>query len=153
MRNRKGAQINGQCNRTYKVELPISYQMGTKISAKNNLWEEQAGKRENTSKIMRVQRNRDSGGNACIDHNHMSLKIPPKYSAAQIMGLLKGKSSLMLFERLQNLKQKFLNRTFRCNGYYVSTDGLNEETIRKNKRKQQDRGKATENKKTGLSSC
>ena len=63
-------------------------------------------KRENTSKIMRVQRKRDSGGNACIDHNHMSLKIPPKYSAAQIMGLLKGKSSLMLFERLQNLKQK-----------------------------------------------
>ena len=63
------------------------------------------------------------------------------------MGYLKGKSSLMLFERLQNLKQKFLNRTFRCKGYYVSADGLNEETIRKNIRNQQDHNKAAENKK------
>ena len=63
------------------------------------------------------------------------------------MGCLKGKSSLMLFERLQNQKQKFLNRTFRSKGYYVSTDVQNEETIRKNIRKQQDHGKAAENKK------
>ena len=53
----------------------------------------------------------------------------------------------MLFERLQNLKQKFLDRTFRSKGYYVSTDGQNEETIRKNIRNQQDRDKAAENKK------
>ena len=96
---------------------------------------------------MRVQRKRDSGGKACIDHIYISLKIPPKYSAAQIMGCLKGKSSLMLFERLQNLKQKFLNRTFWSKGYYVSTVVLNEETIRKNIRNQQDRDKAAENKK------
>ena len=95
---------------------------------------------------MRVQRKRDRVGK-CIDHNYMSLKIPPKYSVAQIMGCPRGKSSLMLFERLENLKQKFLNRTFRCKGYYVSTDGQNEETIRKNKRNQQDRDKARENKK------
>ena len=81
---------------------------------------------------------------ACIDHNHMSLKIPPKYSAAQIMGYLKGKSSLMLFERFQNLKQKFLNRTFWSKGYCVSTVVLNEETIRKNIRNQQEHDKATD---------
>jgi len=47
--------------------------------------------------------------NACIDHIHMCIRIPPKYSVAQIMGHHKGKSSLMLFERLQNLKYKFGN--------------------------------------------
>ena len=93
---------------------------------------------------MRVQRKRDRVGK-CIDHNYMSLKIPPKYSVAQIMGCPRGKSSLMLFERLQNLKQKFLNRTFRCKGYCVSTDGQKEETLRKNIRKQQEHDKATEN--------
>ncbi len=83
--------------------------------------------------------------NACIDHIHMYVKIPPKYSVAQIMGYLKGKSSLMLFERFQNLKYKFGNRTFWCKGYYVSTVGLNEETIKKYIRNQQDHDKATDN--------
>ena len=83
--------------------------------------------------------------NACVDHIHTCLKIPPKYSAAQIMGYLKGKSSLMLFERFQNLKYKFENRTFWCKGYYVSTVGLNEETIKKYIRNQQDHDKATDN--------
>ena len=50
----------------------------------------------------------------------------------------------MIIEKFQNLKQKFLNRTFRCKGYYVSTVVQNEEAIRKNKPKQQDRGKAEE---------
>ena len=82
--------------------------------------------------------------NACIDHIHMCLKIPPKYSVAQIMGYLKGKSSLMLFERFQNLKYKFGDRTFWCKGYYVSTVGLNEETIKKYISTPQDQDKATE---------
>lgn len=80
--------------------------------------------------------------NACIDHIHMCLKIPPKYS---VMGYLKGKSSLMLFERFQNLKYKYGNRTFWCKSYYVSTVGLNEETIKKYIRNQQDQDKATDN--------
>ena len=76
--------------------------------------------------------------NACIDHIPMCLKIAPKYSVAQIMGYLKGKSSLMLVERFQNGKYKFGNRTFWRKGYYVSTVGLKEETIRKYLRNQQD---------------
>ena len=83
--------------------------------------------------------------NACIDHIHMCIKIPPKYSVAQIMGYLKGKSSLMLFERFQNLKYKFGSRTFWCKGYYVSTVGLNEETIKKYIKNQQEQDKATDN--------
>lgn len=57
--------------------------------------------------------------------------IPPKYSVAQIMGYLKGKSALMIFDRFANLKYKFENRHFWSRGYYVSTVGLNEATIKK----------------------
>ena len=56
---------------------------------------------------------------ACPDHIHMLLAIPPKYSVSQIMGYLKGKSSLMIFERHANLKYKYGNRHFWCTGYYV----------------------------------
>jgi len=58
---------------------------------------------------------------ACPDHIHMLLAIPPKYSVSQIMGYLKGKSSLMIFERYANLKYKYGNRHFWCTGYYVDT--------------------------------
>ena len=58
---------------------------------------------------------------ACPDHNHMLLSIPPKYSVSQIMGYLKGKSSLMIFDRHANLKYKYGNRHFWARGYYVDT--------------------------------
>ena len=68
---------------------------------------------------------------ACPDHIHMLVSIPPKYSVAQFMGYLKGKSALMLFDKHANLKYKFGNRHFWAEGYYVSTVGLNEATIKK----------------------
>ena len=64
------------------------------------------------------------------DHVHMLVKIPPKYSVAHIMGYLKGKSSIMIFERHANLKYKYGNRKFWCTGYYVSTVGRNEKQIK-----------------------
>ena len=67
--------------------------------------------------------------NACPDHIHMLLKIPPNLSVAQFMGYLKGKSSLMIFDRHANLKYKYGNRQFWCKGYYVDTVGRNEEKI------------------------
>ena len=67
--------------------------------------------------------------NACPDHIHMLLKIPPNLSVAQFMGYLKGKSSLMIFDRHANLKYKYGNRHFWCRGYYVDTVGRNEEKI------------------------
>ena len=67
----------------------------------------------------------------CIDHIHMLIKIPPKISVSQFMGYLKGKSALMMFDKHANLKYKFGNRHFWAEGYYVSTVGLNESTIRK----------------------
>ena len=67
--------------------------------------------------------------NACPDHIHMLLKIPPNLSIAQFMGYLKGKSSLMIFDRHANLKYKYGNRHFWCRGYYVDTVGKNKKAI------------------------
>ena len=67
--------------------------------------------------------------NACVDHIHMLVKIPPNISVAQFMGYLKGKSSLMIFDRHANLKYKYGNRHFWCRGYYVDTVGRNEKVI------------------------
>ena len=66
---------------------------------------------------------------ACKDHIHMLVSILPKYSVSQIMGYLKGKSSLMIFEKYANMKYKYGNRHFWCRGYYVSTVGRNKKAI------------------------
>ena len=66
----------------------------------------------------------------CPDHIHMLVEIPPKYSISQIMGYLKGKSSLIIFDRHANLKYKYGNRHFWCRGYYVDTVGRNEKKIK-----------------------
>ena len=66
---------------------------------------------------------------ACPDHIHMLISIPPKYSVSQIMGYLKGKSSLMIFDRHANLKYKYGNRHFWARGYFVDTVGRNKKQI------------------------
>ena len=70
-------------------------------------------------------------GHLMVDHVHLLLAIPPRISVSSFMGYLKGKSALMMFERHANLKYKFGNRHFWAEGYYVSTVGLNEETLKK----------------------
>ena len=65
----------------------------------------------------------------CKDHIHMLVQIPPKYSVSEIMGYLKGKSSLMIFDRHANLKYKYGNRHFWCRGYFVDTVGKNAKKI------------------------
>ena len=70
-------------------------------------------------------------GHLMPDHVHMLISIPPKYAVSDIMGYLKGKSALMIVDKHANLKYKFGNRHFWAEGYYVSTVGLNEATIRK----------------------
>jgi len=65
----------------------------------------------------------------CKDHVHMLVRIPPKYSVSEIMGYLKGKSSLMIFDKHANLKYKYGNRHFWCRGYYVDTVGKNAKKI------------------------
>ena len=66
----------------------------------------------------------------CPDHVHMLIEIPPKYSVSQFMGYLKGKSSLMIYEKWGNIKYKYRNREFWCRGYYVDTVGKNTKKIK-----------------------
>ena len=66
---------------------------------------------------------------ACADHIHMLVSIPPKYSVSEFMGYLKGKSSLMIFDRFANMKYRYGNRQFWCRGYYVDTVGKNTKAI------------------------
>ena len=73
---------------------------------------------------------------ACPDHIHMLVSIPPKISVSAFMGYLKGKSSLMIFDRHANLKYKYGNRHFWCKGYYVDTVGKNKKVIAEYIRKQ-----------------
>lgn len=65
----------------------------------------------------------------CPDHVHMLVEIPSKYSVSQFMGYLKGKSSLMIYEKWGNMKYKYRNREFWCRGYYVDTVGKNTKKI------------------------
>ena len=65
----------------------------------------------------------------CKDHIHMLVQIPPKISVSAFMGYIKGKSSLMIFDKFANLKYKYGNRHFWCRGYYVDTVGRNKNAI------------------------
>ena len=67
--------------------------------------------------------------NACVDHIHMLVSIPPKMSVSSLVGYLKGKSSLMIFEKFADLKYRYGNRHFWCRGYYVDTVGRNKKAI------------------------
>ena len=73
---------------------------------------------------------------ACPDHIHMLVSIPPHISIAQFMGYLKGKSTLMIFDRHAHLKYKYGSRSFWCRGYYVDTVGRNKKAIAEYIRKQ-----------------
>ena len=66
----------------------------------------------------------------CIDHVHMLIEIPPKMSVSSFMGFLKGKSSIMIYEKWGNLKYKYRGRQFWCRGYYVDTAGKNDKIIK-----------------------
>ena len=66
----------------------------------------------------------------CVDHIHMLLEIPPKLSVASFVGFLKGKSSLLIYQKYANMKYRYRNREFWCRGYYVDTVGKNTEKIK-----------------------
>ena len=68
---------------------------------------------------------------ACPNHIHLYVSIPPKLSVSSFMGYLKGKSTLLIFERPANLKYKYGNRVFWCRGYYVTTVGNNKAAVQK----------------------
>jgi putative transposase len=69
-------------------------------------------------------------GKACIDHIHLCLSIPPKYAVSAIVGYIKGKSAMIVFERYSKHKRNFKSHSFWARGYFVSTVGLDEAKIR-----------------------
>jgi putative transposase len=69
-------------------------------------------------------------GKACIDHIHICLSIPPKYSVSNIIGYLKGKSTMIIFEKFSKLKNNFKGNSFWARSYYVNRVGLNEKQVR-----------------------
>ena len=80
----------------------------------------------------------------CPDHVHMLVEIPPKFSVSSFMGYLKGKSSLMIYEKYPELRYKYRNREFWCRGYYVDTAGKNAKKIEEYIRHQLEEDKAGE---------
>ena len=76
-------------------------------------------------------------GQACIDHIHVCLSIPPKYAVSQVVGYIKGKSTMILFEKYSKLKKNFRGHRFWARGYYVNTVGLDEAKVREYIRNQE----------------
>ena len=75
---------------------------------------------------------------ACADHIHMCLSIPPKYSVSGMVGYLKGKSAIIVFEKFSHLRRNFRGHSFWARGYYVSTVGLDEAKVRNYIKNQED---------------
>ena len=111
------------------MEMSIPCSVCTEIQKNGDIQRNQGGYRKDTAAIMPAEGYRIIEAEACPDHIHMLLSIPPKYSVSQIMGYLKGKSSLMIFDRHANLKYKYGNRHFWARGYYVDTVGRNKKQI------------------------
>ena len=107
------------------MELQVSYSICTEVPKTSSIWKDQRRYREDIKTTVRTKNEAE----ACPDHIHMLVSIPPSLSVAQFMGYLKGKSSLMIFDRHANLKYKYGNRHFWCRGYYVDTVGKNEKKI------------------------
>ena len=93
--------------------------------------------REILRRLCEYKGDKNIEGELMADHVHMLVLIPPKISVSSFMGYLKGKSVLMVFDKHANLKYKFGNRHFWSEGYYVSTVGLNEATVKKYIREQE----------------
>lgn len=108
--------------------MQVPYCVCTKIQKKRNIWKIKERYRCNIEEIMQKEVE-IINAEACPDHVHMYVSIPPKMSISSFMGYLKGKSTLIIFERHANLKYKYGNRSFWCRGYYVSTVGNNKEAV------------------------
>ena len=104
--------------------MPVPYSVRPKIQEERNLWKDKSRYKLCEQKGVEIIE-----AEACPDHIHMLVNIPPNLSVSQFMGYLKGKSSLMIFDRHANLKYKYGSRHFWCRGYYVDTVGRNKKAI------------------------
>ena len=110
--------------------MSVPYSICTEIQKKSNIWRTE---KKDIGEILRKLCDQKGveiiEAEACPDHIHMLVSIPPHISVAQFMGYLKSKSTLMIFDRHANLKYKYGTRSFWCRGYYVDTVGKNKKAI------------------------
>lgn len=118
------------------MELQISFSICTKIQKNANIRTDKKDIGVILRRLCEQKGIEIIEAELCPDHIHMLVSIPPKYSVSSIMGYLKGKSSLMIFDRYANLKYRYGNRHFWCKGYYVDTVGKNKKAIEEYIRKQ-----------------
>ena len=113
--------------------MQISYRICTEVQTESILRRKNGRLKNEIGKILRILCERKGveiiEAQACPDHIHMLVSIPPKYSVSEFMGYLKGKSSLMIFDQFANMKYRYGNRQFWCRGYYVDTVGRNKRAI------------------------
>ena len=126
------------------MELQISHSICPKISEKSFLWRKACRNRKDIADVVRLEKIKIVEAEVCLDHVHMLVEIPPKYSVSSFMGYLKGKSSLMVYEKYPELKYKYRNREFWCRGYYVDTVGKNAKKIEEYIKRQLEEDKAGE---------
>ena len=113
------------------MEMSIPHSIRGEISENGDIRRNQGRYWEEIETTMPAKRNRNHRSGAVQKPRAYAISIPPKYSVSQIIGYLKGKSSLMIFDRYANLKYKYGNRHFRARGYYVDTVGRNKKQIQK----------------------
>ena len=111
------------------MEVPISLVFAPKFRRKAIYGELRADIGKILRKLCAEKKVEIIEAEACIDHVHMLVSMPPHLSVSQFMGFLKGKSTLMIFDRHANLKYKYGSRHFWCRGYYVDTVGKNKRVI------------------------
>jgi len=109
--------------------MPVPYCICAEISQERDIRTNKSGHREILRKLCEQKGVEILEAQACPDHIHMLVSIPPSLSVSSFVGYLKGKSSLMIFDRHANLKYKYGNRHFWCRGYYVDTVGQNKKAI------------------------
>ena len=115
----------------YQMGVQVSHCIYTEVSQEDSIQPIQGKPARHHTDAVKIQRVEIVEGKIMPDHVHLLVSIPLKMSVSSFMGYLKGKSALMMFDKHANLKYKFGNRHFWAEGYYVSTVGLNEATIKK----------------------
>ena len=127
MKNKNNNEIMHTAHSTYRCQYHIVF--APKFRRKEIYGKLRADIGEILRKLCEQKKMTIIEAEACKDYIHMLVCIPPYLSISQFMGYLKGKSSLMIFDRHANLKYKYGSRHFWCRGYYVDTVGRNKKTI------------------------
>ena len=130
--------------------MPVPYSVHSEVSEESIVWEVKKRCKRIISTLCKYKEVQIIDGAVCVDHIHLSVAIPPKLSISSFMGYLKGKSTLMIYDRHPELQSKW-DKTFWARGYYVSTIGnITEEAIKKYIQEQSEESRKEENRSTSL---